>query len=536
MMEEFVLHRYTSDQACDQVVQLQNTINNNNNNNIGGINAYGNGYLDNSADTTMDMMPPVDNGNVLYADTDMNAAPQSTPTTDYSNMVNQTVSSPLVDTKHGAYSSYEYAAASIPSTPNIPSPFDAQPGFYDSHAIQKQQDPLAVLNPQQTTAHQQQQHPPQNQPPQQQQLQESYHPNYDEMNSLQDFLNSSIPTNFLTHNSKLLSTLPPETLASAERLLLPSNVSQHTMEQEQQQYQRPSESQSTQPPQLQPPQQQQQHQYHHHQQTNPKQPTPSSSTSTSNYQPSSTNFQQVNLSAPNTPFPQSTQPNEIHHGILPAPTQSLPSSRPTSPTNEKRHRAALIINSTPSEGKAPICSNCESTSTPLWRRSANDDLLCNACGLYLKLHKTSRPKYLKPHLMKGKDGGAEQEAVQTVCSNCATTTTPLWRRDLEGRPLCNACGLYLKLHHEKRPLSMKTDVIKKRQRCDNTNTAATQPPAIQSSQRPPDQDTVMDDYSSNPSSQQPSSSSSSSSTSLATSKSSTSTSPSPSPASKSTSL
>ena len=28
----------------------------------------------------------------------------------------------------------------------------------------------------------------------------------------------------------------------------------------------------------------------------------------------------------------------------------------------------------------------------------------------------------------------------------------------------------LKLHHEKRPLSMKTDNIKKRQRCDNGNT------------------------------------------------------------------
>lgn len=57
----------------------------------------------------------------------------------------------------------------------------------------------------------------------------------------------------------------------------------------------------------------------------------------------------------------------------------------------------------------------------------------------------------------------------TACSNCHTTNTPLWRRDPEGQPLCNACGLFYKLHGVVRPLSLKTDVIKKRNR--------TQPPA-----------------------------------------------------------
>ncbi|RKF81691.1 Nitrogen catabolic enzyme regulatory protein [Golovinomyces cichoracearum] len=52
----------------------------------------------------------------------------------------------------------------------------------------------------------------------------------------------------------------------------------------------------------------------------------------------------------------------------------------------------------------------------------------------------------------------------TTCSNCFTQTTPLWRRNPEGHPLCNACGLFLKLHGVVRPLSLKTDVIKKRNR------------------------------------------------------------------------
>lgn len=55
-----------------------------------------------------------------------------------------------------------------------------------------------------------------------------------------------------------------------------------------------------------------------------------------------------------------------------------------------------------------------------------------------------------------------------MCTNCHTRTTPLWRRNPQGQPLCNACGLFLKLHGVVRPLSLKTDVIKKRQRSQTT--------------------------------------------------------------------
>ncbi|KAI5287684.1 hypothetical protein KEM54_005825 [Ascosphaera aggregata] len=53
---------------------------------------------------------------------------------------------------------------------------------------------------------------------------------------------------------------------------------------------------------------------------------------------------------------------------------------------------------------------------------------------------------------------------QPICQNCATSTTPLWRRDELGSVLCNACGLFLKLHGRPRPISLKTDVIKSRNR------------------------------------------------------------------------
>ncbi|KAI1431453.1 hypothetical protein GGR50DRAFT_689702 [Xylaria sp. CBS 124048] len=55
-------------------------------------------------------------------------------------------------------------------------------------------------------------------------------------------------------------------------------------------------------------------------------------------------------------------------------------------------------------------------------------------------------------------------STQPTCQNCSTSTTPLWRRDEMGSVLCNACGLFLKLHGRARPISLKTDVIKSRNR------------------------------------------------------------------------
>lgn len=87
----------------------------------------------------------------------------------------------------------------------------------------------------------------------------------------------------------------------------------------------------------------------------------------------------------------------------------------------------------------------------------------------------SRPQ--SPDPGKSAIHGIGHNGLPTTCTNCFTQTTPLWRRNPEGHPLCNACGLFLKLHGVVRPLSLKTDIIKKRNRGGGTGGGSGERPA-----------------------------------------------------------
>ncbi|CCG81663.1 GATA zinc finger domain-containing protein [Taphrina deformans PYCC 5710] len=115
------------------------------------------------------------------------------------------------------------------------------------------------------------------------------------------------------------------------------------------------------------------------------------------------------------------------------------------------------------EGPSTVCHNCGVTKTPLWRRTPDKrHSLCNACGLYLKQYKTMRP--LVP---RNRPQVAKKDE---VCTNCEATKTSLWRKDENGLVICNACGLYFKLHGKARPVAMRKEKISRRKRYRNLST------------------------------------------------------------------
>lgn len=56
-------------------------------------------------------------------------------------------------------------------------------------------------------------------------------------------------------------------------------------------------------------------------------------------------------------------------------------------------------------------------------------------------------------LVNSKNDSSSSSKPALQCTNCHTRTTPLWRKTDQGDLLCNACGLFYKLHGILRPLN-----------------------------------------------------------------------------------
>jgi hypothetical protein len=134
---------------------------------------------------------------------------------------------------------------------------------------------------------------------------------------------------------------------------------------------------------------------------------------------------------------------------------SQASSSPRSLEFTSRPNSLCLQSSSSQDGRT--CSHCGTSESPLWRRHPTSNArLCNACGLYMATHQSNRPVRLIDQAQTGSDSG------QRICSHCFTTQTGSWRRGPNQELLCNACGVYRKLKGKERPVQLANDPLKKR--------------------------------------------------------------------------
>lgn len=136
-------------------------------------------------------------------------------------------------------------------------------------------------------------------------------------------------------------------------------------------------------------------------------------------------------------------------------------------------RVAARRRDSSSSAKSPMmkcCTHCQTTSTPLWRRDpASGRPLCNACGLYVQQHDKSRPqKLIEADALKAAaedDASDGDDGSGRFCSHCKATKTSVWRRcKVSQELLCNACGVYMRLKGVPRPVQYKQKQVKPRMR------------------------------------------------------------------------
>ncbi|KAH8806723.1 hypothetical protein DL96DRAFT_613963 [Flagelloscypha sp. PMI_526] len=103
-----------------------------------------------------------------------------------------------------------------------------------------------------------------------------------------------------------------------------------------------------------------------------------------------------------------------------------------------------LVPPTPQSDDIPTCAHCGTQLTPEWKKDMDGKILCNGCQPYVRARKKAPPLVLI--------APSRPESHNMIdCFNCGSRHTPGWRISTVGNFFCNACGMYARSNGQPPP-------------------------------------------------------------------------------------